>query len=258
MTALLFVAAGAASGFFSGALGVGGASLATPLVRFLGVDPFLAIGSTVPAILPSTLTGAYTYAKAGLVDRRSVLWTSLGGCAATIAGAYATRAIPGEGHLLMIVTAAVLLFLSLRVIPGRGHVEPESVPHTPAWGLAAVGATAGFFSGLLGIGGGFLMVPLFLRWMKMPTKVALGTSLASITITIVPNIAAQWAVGNIDWYVAALLAIGVIPGARAGANAAIRADQRLLRIAIAVGLATVALVYGAFETVALVRQGISF
>lgn len=258
MTALLFVAAGAASGFFSGALGVGGAALATPLVRFLGVDPFLAIGSTVPAILPSTLTGAYTYAKAGLVDRRSVLWTSLGGSAATVAGAYATRAIPGDGHLLMVITAVVLLFLAVRLIPSRGHVEPVSVPHTSALALTGVGAAAGFFSGLLGIGGGFLMVPLFLRVMRMPTKVALGTSLAVITITVVPNIAAQWAVGNIDWRVAGLLAVGVIPGARAGAKAAIRANQRFLRIAIAVSLATVALMYGIFETIALVRQGISF
>lgn len=258
MTELLFVAAGLASGFFSGALGVGGAALATPLVRFLGVDPFLAIGSTVPAILPSTLTGAYTYARAGLIDRRSVMWTSLGGTVTTIAGAFSTRLIAGDGHLLMVATAAVLVFLSLRVIPGRDHLEPESVPRTPALGLAAVGGTAGFFSGLLGIGGGFLMVPLFLKVMRMPTKVALGTSLASISIMVLPNIWAQWAVGNIDWKVAALLAAGVVPGARAGAKVAIRTDQRPLRIAIAASLATVAVVFGVYEALALVRQGISF
>ena len=258
MEPILFILAGAASGFFSGALGVGGASLATPLIRFLGVSPFLAIGSTVPALLPSTITGALTYAKAGFVDRRSTAYTAAGGVAATVAGAYTTRVVPGEGHLLMIITSIVLFFLAMRVIPSKGVAEPTVVQRSPAITLLAIGAATGFFSGLLGIGGGFMMVPLFLRALHMPTKVALGTSLAVITITVIPNIAAQWAVGNIDWAVAGLLAIGVVPGARLGAKAAIRANQRSLRIAFAIALGAIALTYATFEAVELMRDGLSF
>lgn len=258
MKDLLFIVGGFASGVFSGALGVGGAALATPIVRALGVSPLLAIGSTVPAILPSTLTGAFTYARSGLVDRRSVALTAAGGVPSVIAGAVATRVIPGDGHLLMVATAIVLLYLSLRLIPSKGDVEPDVVPRSSSGALIGLGVGSGLLSGLLGIGGGFMMVPVFIKVLGLPTKVALGTSLAVITITVIPNAVAQSTVGNIDWKVALLLAVGVVPGARIGALLAIRTKQRTLRVVLALGLAAVAVLYGAFEAIELVRNGISF
>ena len=254
-----FVTAGLAAGIFSGSLGVGGALLATPLIRFMGVTPYLAIGTTVPVLLPTTLTGAWTYARSGLVDVRTASWTALGGSAGAVAGALLTRSI--NGHALMLFTAATMFFLAFRLLPkaatGPSSTESGSVDaasvlkrHHPA-AIIAVGLLAGFFSGLLGIGGGFLMVPAFVRLFNLPIKTALGTSLAVITLTAIPNLLAHMKVGNIDWAVSALLSLGVIPGAFLGARLAIKAPEDRLRMVIFVAIVVVAVVYAAIELSAL-------
>lgn len=245
-----FVLAGLASGAFSGALGLGGAILATPLIRFLGVSPHLAIGTTVPVLFPTTLTGAWTYRRAGLVDDRGALLTALPAAATAVAGAFTTRLV--NGHVLMLMTAAILLLLALRTLPGRSPSEREPAPPRRTAGpFVAVGAVSGFFSGLLGVGGGFVMVPVFIRILRLPVKVALGTSLAVIALTSVPNLVAQSVVGNVDWKVAVLLALGVIPGARAGARLAIRASERKLQVAVVVCVVAVGLAYALTELAAL-------
>ncbi|HVE75852.1 MAG TPA: sulfite exporter TauE/SafE family protein [Actinomycetota bacterium] len=248
MKTLLFIAAGLAAGVFSGALGVGGALLATPLIRFLGVTPYLAVGTTVLSILPSTVTGAWTYARAGFVDKRAAGWTALTGSLFTILGALLTRKV--DGHLLMLATAGFLMVLSIKLLPGKKTSEPGAatdIPVAPVWQLSLIGVGAGFFSGLLGIGGGFVLVPVFTQWLHFPLKTSLGTSLSVIAITVIPNIATHAYVGNIDWKVALLLAVGVVPGARIGALAAIKAPERTLRLIVAVSLICVATGYGALE-----------
>lgn len=251
MRQLAFVLAGLASGFFSGSLGVGGAALATPLIRFLGVSPFLAIGTTVPSILPSAIAGSLAYSRAGLVDWRIVRLVAPLGGAGAFAGALVTRRVPGEGHVLMIATAVTILFLCIRILGSDQEQAPRGRPS--AGGLIAFGALTGVLSGLLGIGGGFVMVPVFIRQFGLPIKVALGTSLAVISITVVPNVGGQWAAGNIDWPVAGLLAIGVVPGARLGARVSIGAGEKKLKTVLVVALAAVAIAYAGFETRALVR-----
>ncbi|MGH2706367.1 MAG: sulfite exporter TauE/SafE family protein [Actinomycetota bacterium] len=250
MKELAFVLAGVAAGVFSGALGVGGALLATPLIRFLGVAPYLAIGTTVPVMLPTTVTGAIIYRRAGLLDLRSAAWTAGAAAPATAAGAFTTRHV--NGHALMLMTAAILVVLALRAFASRSGEEGQTEIRRSAASLVAVGVAAGFFSGLLGVGGGFILVPVFVRALRFPVKVALGTSLAVIALATVPNIAAQSLVGNIDWKVALLLALGVVPGARAGSLLAIRASERRLRIAIVVCVLVVGLAYAGVEAAALI------
>lgn len=249
MRSIAFVASGLAAGFFSGSLGVGGALLATPLIRFLGLSPYLAVGTTVPVLFPTTVTGAYTYRRAGMLDWRIAGLTALGGIGGAVGGALTTRHV--NGHLLMLITAGVLLALSLRMLPESGEKTEAAEPRRSGAGLFLLGAGAGFFSGLLGIGGGFVMVPAFIRIFGIPIKTALGTSLAVISITAIPNMIAQQVVGNIDWRVALLLALGVIPGARIGALLSIRAKERTLRIVIGSAMAAIALVYAVSEILTL-------
>lgn len=249
MRSWAFVLSGFAAGTFSGMLGVGGALLATPLIRFLGVPPYLAIGTTVPVLLPTTLTGAWTYLRSGFVDRKVVGWTALAGAGAAVLGAGTTRLV--DGHLLMLATAGVMILLALRVLPGRGETGPPPDPRRSPALLSGIGTTAGFLSGLLGIGGGFVMVPAFLRLVRLPLKTTLGTSLAVITLTALPNIAAQSYVGNVDWKVALLLALGVVPGARIGALAAIRMPDKVLRPVVALVILGVGVLYAATEARAL-------
>lgn len=245
MNDLFFTAAGVATGLFSGSLGVGGALIATPLIRFLGVAPYLAVGTTVPVMLPTTLTGALTYRREGLVDARVALLTAGPAAVAAIAGAASTRAI--NGHVLMLMTAAILIVLAIRMLPGNDPAIDVDRPPPPALGLAGLGVVAGFMSGLLGIGGGFLMVPAYIKLFGLPTKKALGTSLAVITLIVIPNTIAQSFVGNIDWKAALWLAIGVVPGAWIGARFAIGAKERSLRLLLVFTVLMVAIFYGVIE-----------
>jgi hypothetical protein len=113
---------------------------------------------------------------------------------------------------------------------------------------------AGLLSGLLGIGGGVIMVPAFTELLYMPLKSAIATSLVCVGIFGVPATITHAFLGDVDWRLAALLTIGVVPGARVGASLTIRTAERRLRLAVGVFLALVALVYFVTETRALLEQ----
>lgn len=250
-----FVLSGLAAGVFSGALGIGGAIVATPLIRFAGLSPYLAIGTTVPAILPGAVTGAWTYFRARLLDTRAAALIGTAGALFSYLGARTTRAF--EGEVLMLLSAAVLFSLAIRLRHGRAEdadtsaePRPSAVKDHPA-AFMLLGAVAGFFSGLLGIGGGFVIVPVLVRTFLFPVKIALGTSLAVIALMAVPNVAGQTQAGNIDWRVALLLAIGIIPGARLGAVLAIRSSEKALRVTVSLALSLLALIYAGIEVTAL-------
>ncbi|MGH2733365.1 MAG: sulfite exporter TauE/SafE family protein [Actinomycetota bacterium] len=249
MRTLDFILAGIAAGAFSGALGLGGALVATPLLRFLGVPPYLALGTTVPAMLPTTLTGAWTYHRQGLVDTRSVSRTGAPAGAGAVAGAFLTRQV--NGHVLMFMTAGLLFFLALRSLPAREKPKVLPSPRRSTGPLFALGLAAGFLAGLLGIGGGFLLVPAFIRLLRFPTKLALGTSLAVIAWIATPNLIAQGLVGNVDWRIAFLLGIGMVPGARMGALVTIRSSEQRLRSVVALVVAVLAVAYAGLEVAAL-------
>jgi uncharacterized protein len=253
----LTLLAGLASGILSAAFGVGGAVVTTPAIRALGAGPLEAVGSTLPAILPSALVGSIRYRREGLIRWDAVRWTGGTGAIAAVVGAALARRVPGEGHLLMLGTAALMALTAARVAssPAAAQpIDPSGAPsdsRIPAGSsrarLALTGAVAGVLSGLLGIGGGIVMVPAFTAWLRFPIKEAIGTSLACVGILAVPGTATHALLGGIDWSYAVPLAIGVVPGARLGSGLAIRATERGLRLAVAGLLATIAAVYAAAE-----------
>jgi len=252
---------------------VGGAVISTPGVRLLGASPFEAVGTTLPAILPSAVAGTARYAREGLVDWPVVAATAPAGVLTAVASSYASHAVPGEGHLLMVMTAAILAVTAWHM--GRGgprehQKDPgqESGTDVPLSGTgteatpdrrrsaaagAGVGAVAGTLSGLLGVGGGTVLVPAFSEVMGMPLKSAIATSLACVGILAVPSTVAHALLDDIDWRLAALLAVAVVPGARLGAALAIRASHRHLRLAVAGILGATAFGYGAAEIVTVLR-----
>jgi len=245
----VFILTGLVAGIFSGAMGIGGAIVATPLLRLVGLSPYLAIGTTVPAILPGALTGAWTYSRAKFVNLRAVFAIGVPGAVFAFLGARSTRAV--DGHLLMIMTAMVLLALAVRLPRdsdegGQGELDVNSLP-----GFALLGVAAGSLSGLLGIGGGSLIVPILARAFSFPIKLALGTSLAAIALMTAPNILGQTQAGNINWRAALLLALGVIPGARLGSKFALKSSDRTHKRLVAIALGIVAVFYAGLELTAL-------
>ena len=265
---VLTVLVGVGTGVLSAAFGVGGAVVSTPAIRALGVPALLAVGTTLPSIFPSAVTGTVRYVKEDLILWRVVVVTAPAGIASAVVGASLADDVPGEGHLLMVLTALLLGYTSVRMARSAGSArvsaarwrsrrrpanEPEAsatpAPSTPL--LVAVGIVAGFMSGLLGIGGGVVMVPGFTELGKLPLKAAIATSLACVAIFALPSTITHALNDNIDWRVALFLTIGVIPGARFGAAAAVKASDEGLRKAVAGFLGIIAVVYLVGELLAL-------
>ncbi|MBV8161022.1 MAG: sulfite exporter TauE/SafE family protein [Acidimicrobiia bacterium] len=259
------------TGVMSAAFGVGGATISTPAIRALGASAFIAVGTTLPSILPSAVSGTLRYMREGLVDWEVVKWAAPVGVATSILGSLLSHVVPGNGHWLMIVTALLLggTAWRMRRPPPRPAVEEAEAEaetssavaggvlqhtfHRTPTAVAAVGAAAGILSGLLGIGGGILMVPGFNQLVGLRLKETIATSLVCVGIFAIPGTITHAFLGDIDWRFAVLLAVGVIPGARIGAALAIRADRLVLRRVVAVFLLVVAVVYLIGEVNALVR-----
>jgi uncharacterized membrane protein YfcA len=282
----LTLALGVLTGALSGLFGVGGAVISTPGIRALGASAVVAVGTTLPSIIPGASSGALRYWREQLIDRRTVAWAAPAGVVASVAGSLLSNVVPGDGHLLMLLTAALLGWSAWRTYrssrpvagepgaeaetddlagdppPGSG-AEPvgaadlatsETVPFEAApVRLVAVGTLAGLLSGLLGVGGGIVMVPGFTHFARMPLKRAIATSLACVALFAVPGTITHAVFGEVDWRFALILALGVVPGARIGAGLTVRADDARLRVVVALFLGFTAVLYGAGELLALTR-----
>lgn len=247
---LVAAAVGFASGVASGAFGIGGALLSTPAIRvFLDTPAIVAVGTTLPAIVPTALTGVRAYIRDGYVDRRLAFVAACGGGGFAILGAYTTRFLSGE--IILVLTAAFIFVLSLRMLPTPpvGHA-PRFRPTIPVF--LVVGAVSGFVSGFLGVGGGVILVPAFTVLLRLPVKTALGTSLAVVAAQAIPGTIVHWWLGNIDWVLVAGLVLGVVPGARIGSRLAVRSDDTRLRVVVSLTMAALAIAFGASEIRGLV------
>jgi uncharacterized membrane protein YfcA len=258
---------GLATGVLSALFGVGGAIVSNPGLRALGAAPLVAVGTTLPSILPGAISGTLRYRREGLIDWRLIVPAAAAGLLAVVGGALLSHAVPGEGHLLLLLIAVLLAFTAWRTasVPGStaeagmpgsnpGTVAPAEPPAPSRWAAAAIGLVAGLLSGLLGIGGGVIMVPAFTELLHLPLKSAIATSLVCVGIFGVPATITHALLGDIDWRLAVLLTIGVIPGARIGASLTIRTAERRLRLAIGIFLAAVAVVYFITEGRAFLRE----
>src|SRR6266446_4496260 len=109
----------------SAAFGVGGATISTPGIRALGASAFVAVGTTLPSIIPSAVSGTLRYMREGLVDWEVVKWAAPIGVAASILGSLLSHVVPGNGHWLMILTATLLGATAwrMRKPPPRPAVE---------------------------------------------------------------------------------------------------------------------------------------
>jgi uncharacterized membrane protein YfcA len=193
-----------------------------------------------------------TYRKAGEIDMRAVAWMVGPGIVGSIAGAALTDVV--NTHLLLVITAVLLALQAADILRGaRARAATGGGPRfetTPSMYLG-IGLVAGFVSGLLGIGGGLIMVPLLVGWLGMPLKRALGTSLLTIVALVIPGTIVHAALGHIDWAIFAVVTLGAVPGARLGAHIALGTKERTLRLLVGSFLLVVALAYGTTEAIEL-------
>lgn len=246
MTLLHWVMAagvGLVSGILSGLFGVGGGIVMTPGFDWLlPISPKMALETPLPVILPTSATGAFTYWQAKEVDLRAAIWMAPGGFVGAIAGAFGTEWI--DTSALLLTTAALLAYQSVAILRGAKRRQADTSRDASGTKLAGIGLAAGIVSGLLGIGGGIVMVPLLAGWLGMPLKRVLGTSLLTIPALAVPGIAVHAYLGNIEWAVFFFAVLGAVPGARIGANLALGTAERTLRVTVGGFMLLVALGYG--------------
>ena len=249
LEAVLAILIGLVSGLLSGLFGVGGGIVMTPgLQVVLGAAPIVALATPLPVILPTALTGALTYRASGELDERAAAWMIGPGIVASIAGALLTKFV--DTHLLLVVTAALLAYQSVGILRGARERRGSTLDPTPSMYMG-IGLVAGFVSGLLGIGGGLVMVPMLTGWLGMPLKRALGTSLLAIVALVVPGTITHAALGHIDWALFLVVTLGAVPGARLGAKIALGTRERTLRVLVGSFLLVVAAAYGISEAAAL-------
>lgn len=269
------VVLGLVTGLLSGLFGVGGGVVSQPGMRLLGLPPLIVIGTALPVIIPGAASGARRYAQEGLIRWPAVMATVPTGIAAAVVGGVAANHVPGHGHVLQLVTAGLLAFSAFRIGRAPAPLPPDEpraetdAPEAPdpadaprpgaevrsTEGMlgryATIGAISGGLSGLLGIGGGVILVPTFVRLARMEVKAAIATSLVCVGCFAVPGTITHGLLGDIDWRVAGAMIVGVVPGARLGAALTVRLADGRLRVAVATFLSLVAVVYASTEIAAL-------
>jgi len=271
----LTILVGFASGVMSGMFGVGGGVITTPAIRWvLGAPALVAVGTPLPVILPSALTGAISYRRHGLADLRGGLTIGLVGSAFSVLGAILATKVGGQ--VVLLLTGLVIVYMSadmvLQVVRPRADGEwvggaatdqdadagasaaadpalvPDQVaaagaspvaPRSGGLALAFIGALTGLYSGFLGLGGGFILVPILTRWFRYPIKMAIGTSLVAITVLSIPGSITHYLLGNVDPELALLLIVGVVPGALVGSRITFGASDRFMRLGFAALLVVV-------------------
>lgn len=244
---------GFVAGYFSGHFGLGGAIITSPALRLIvGVPAFTAVGTAMLVNLATSFVGAASYRRRGHVQKDLFLPLASSGMIGAAIGAALTTYF--DGSVVLLITAVTLFFLGLRFFfSDHEIIHPQPVTHKTEVMLAA-GLIIGLFSGFVGLGGGFLLVPFFRMGLKLDMKTAFGTSLSIIGAVTLPGVIVHYYLGHVDLGLGMLLIIGVIPGALIGARVALGLPAAALSRAFGVILTVLALYLGYHELSVLLAR----
>jgi uncharacterized membrane protein YfcA len=238
-------------GVIAAMLGIGGGVFIVPALQLLPLSvnflPPMASGTSLAMILFTALSSTASYTRQKRIDYKIGLLFATVTVPGALLGAYATKIIPGE--LLVLIFAVFLLYVASRMIfsynvglfklltrrkdcPVRKLTDSDGKVFEYFADLkrgVPLGFFAGFFSGLLGIGGGALMVPILHLVLCFPMHLAVATSAFIMIFTSISGVATHIHLGNVQFDYSLLLSVGVILGAQIGAYAAKRTSSRNLR-----------------------------
>lgn len=240
--------AGVFVGVMSGLLGVGGGTIMVPIFRLaFGMSPLASTATSLFAIIPTSISGVVAHARAKTCVPKLGLALGVGGAVMSPLGVWLASVSPG--WLVTCVAAIVIGFSAFKMFkkavkcapaPRAGaasahSASPKPVPDQPHLSRkqylqgACIGLIAGLASGYVGVGGGFIMVPLMLAVLDIPMSLASGTSLIAIMILAIPGVIEQGLLGNIEYLAGIAIVVGSIPGALVGARLVRVVPERQLR-----------------------------
>jgi uncharacterized membrane protein YfcA len=254
---------GGAVGILSGLFGVGGGFLMTPLLIFIGVPPPVAVGTGAYQVVASSVSGALAHWRRGTVDLRMGIVLLVGGFIGSTFGVMLFTLLKSVGQIDLVIQLSYVVFLgvigflmlieSLRAMFRRAGKTPRKLhEHTWVHGLpfkmrfrksklyisallpAGVGIGVGMLAGIMGVGGGFLMIPAMIYLIGMSTTMVIGTSLFQI-IFVTANVTFLQAVNNqtVDVMLALVLLVGGVVGAQVGTRLGARLRGEELRSLLA-------------------------
>lgn len=247
-------------GVLSGLLGVGGGTIMVPVFRLLlQMSPLASTATSLFTVVPTSAAGAVTHWRNKTCLVPIGIAAGLGGALMSPLGVRLAAISPA--WLVMLAAAVVIMWSAYKMFskalkkPARAadasagstsaRVAPASAESTTSKAESSVsrkftrnelfkavliGLAAGLASGYVGVGGGFLMVPLFITIYQCSMHEASGTSLVAVMILAIPGIVQQGLYGNIDYLVGICIAIGSIPGGIIGARLSKRVPERQLRL----------------------------
>jgi len=261
----LILAMGAAVGFVSGMFGIGGGFLMTPLLIFVGITPAVAVASVASHIAASSFSGAIAYWRRRAIDPTLALVLLSGGTVGTALGVSTFTILRALGQLdlmialsyvVLLTTVGALMFwegLRAHMRTRRGVVVPSRRSHGWIHALPlkmrfkrskiylsvipviVIGIIIGFIGAIMGIGGGFILVPVMIYLLRVPTSTVIGTSMVLTLVTMLFATLLH-AITNhlVDAVLALILMVGGVTGAQFGARAGqkIRSEQLRLLLGI--------------------------
>jgi uncharacterized membrane protein YfcA len=265
LTVNIFVilAIGIAVGFISGMFGIGGGFLMTPLLIFLGIPPAVAVASVTGHIAASSMSGAISYWRRKAIDIALVFMLLAGGIIGTAFGVWLFTVLRSIGQLDITIGVSYVLLLSvvgvlmviesvraiMRVRQGKpvelrrpgSHLWIHGLPFKlrfkrsriyvsaiPVWGI---GFIIGFVGAIMGIGGGFLLVPMLIYLLRVPTATVIGTSMVLTLVTMASAAVMHSATNHlVDAMLALILMMGGVTGAQFGARAGQKMRSERLRL----------------------------
>jgi uncharacterized membrane protein YfcA len=270
---LVIIGLGGLVGLLSGMFGVGGGFLTTPLLIFYGIPPSVAVASSAPQITGASVSGVLAHSHRGGVDMRMGAVLVAGGAVGALLGGFLFRLLQAMGQIDMVVGLLYVIMLGgIGITMGREAVHSlialyrgEAIPpkvrrHHPLiaalpgrWrfygsGLYisplapfALGLATGILTAMMGVGGGFILVPAMIYLLGMSTRVVVGTSLFQILfVTASTTLMHALTTQSVDIVLASLLLIGSVTGAQFGARFAQKVKPEYLRLLLAFIVLTVA------------------
>jgi uncharacterized membrane protein YfcA len=278
ISVLLLIALGAGIGFLSGLFGVGGGFLITPMLVFLNVPPVIAAATGANTVIAASVSGLLSYLRRRQVDFKMGGLMLVGGFAGSGASVALVTMLRRIGQIdlvisllyviLLGVVGAMMFLESLRAIrrlAAAGGATPRAKLHQHTWlhGLPfktrfprsrlyisallplLVGAGVGVLSGIMGVGGGFLLVPAMIYLLGMPTTLVVGTSLFQIIIVSANvTVLQSWSNQSVDVVLALCLMVGSGVAAPLGAELGRHLGAAEMRILMALLVLAVAAVLG--------------
>ena len=262
----LILAMGGGIGFLSGLFGVGGGFLMTPLLIFIGVPAPVAVGTEANQIVASSVSGVLAHWRRGNVDFKMGSILLVGGFFGSSAGVVLFKYLQFIGQIDLVIKLSFIIFLGIMgslmfwesirtIIRSHNPASRRRKLHQHNWlhGLPlkvrfrksklyisailpfAIGAVVGVLSAIMGVGGGFIMVPAMIYLLGMPTSVVIGTSLFQI-IFVTANVTFLQAltVQTVDILLAILLLAGAVVGAQFGSKYSVRMKGEQLRALLAI------------------------